>query len=75
MFPRDNIRQTFTVMHYPVFEHLETLSIAFLVSIVLYIDGKQFRRSVFTFVQYIFGKHIRAANAQTRLRIQSRQNL
>ena len=40
-------------MHYPVFERLDTLSIAFLVSIILYIDGKQFRYSVFTFVQYI----------------------
>ena len=55
MFPRDNILETFTVMHYPVFEHLDTLSIAFLVSIILYIDGKQFRCSVFTFVQYIKG--------------------
>ena len=53
MFSRDNIRKTFTVMHYPVFEHLDTLPIAFLVSIILYIDGKLFRCSVFTFVQYI----------------------
>ena len=53
MFPCDNIRETFTVMHYPVFEHLDTLSIAFFVSMILYIDGKQFRCSVFTFVQYI----------------------
>ena len=53
VFPRGNIRKTFTVMHYPVFEHLDTLSIAFLVSIILYIDGKQFKCSVFTFVQYI----------------------
>ena len=46
VFPRDNIRKTFTVMHYPVFEHLDTLSIAFLVCIILYIGGKQFRCSV-----------------------------
>ena len=53
MFPRDNFRKTFTVMHYLVFEHIDTLSIAFLVCIMLYIDGKQFRCSVFTFVQYM----------------------
>ena len=53
MFSRDNIRKTFTVMHYPVFEHKDTLSFAFLVFIILYTDGKQFRCSVFTFVQYI----------------------
>ena len=40
-------------MHYPVFEHYDTLSIAYLVCIILYIDGKQFRCSDFTFVQYI----------------------
>ena len=28
-------------MHYPVFEHLDTLSFAFLVCVILYIDGKQ----------------------------------
>ena len=54
MIPRDNTRKTFTVMHYTVFEHLDALSIAFLVCIILYIDGKQFRCSVFTFVQYTF---------------------
>ena len=53
MFPRDIIRKTFTVMHYPVLEHKDTLSFAFLVCIVLYIDGKQFACSVFTFVQYM----------------------
>ena len=52
MFPRDNIRKTFTVVHYTVFEHSDALSIAFLVCIILYMDGKQFRCSVFTFVQY-----------------------
>ena len=40
-------------MHYPVFEHYDTLSIAFLVCIILYIGGKQFRCCVFTFAQYI----------------------
>ena len=40
-------------MHYPVFEHQDTLSIAFVVCIILYIGGKQFRCSVFTFDQYI----------------------
>ena len=53
VFPRDNFRKTVTVMHYPVLEHLDTLSFAFLVFIILYIDCKQFRCSVFTFVQYI----------------------
>ena len=52
VFPRDSIRKTFTVMHYPVFEHYDTLSFAFLVCIILYIDGKQFRCGVFTFIQY-----------------------
>ena len=41
-------------MHYPVFDHKATLSFAFLVCIILYIEGKQFRCSVFTFVQYNF---------------------
>ena len=61
VFPRDNIRKIFTVMHYPVFEHLDTLSFAFLVCIILYIDGtilyidgKQFRCSILTFDQYIY---------------------
>ena len=43
----------FTAMHYPVFEHKDTLSFAFLVCIILYTDGKQFMCSIFTFVQYI----------------------
>ena len=46
MFIRDDIGITFTAMHYP-------LSFAFLVCIILYIDDKQFRCSVFTFVQYM----------------------
>ena len=36
VFPRDNIRKTFTVMHYRVFERYDTLSFAFLVCIILY---------------------------------------
>ena len=52
VFPRVYIRITFTVMHYQIFEHKDTLSIAFLVCMILYIDGKQLRCSVFTFVQY-----------------------
>ena len=53
MFPRGNIRKTFTVVHYPVFEYQDTLSFAFLICIILYIDDKQVRCSVFTFVQHI----------------------
>ena len=52
MFCRDNIPITFTAMHYPVLEHKDTLSFAFLVCIILYIDGKQFMCSVFTFALY-----------------------
>ena len=54
VFPRDSLRKTSTVMHCTVFEHLDTLSFAFLVCIILYIEGKQFKCSVFNFVQYIF---------------------
>ena len=57
MFPCDNIQKTFTVMHNPVFEHSGTLSFALLACIILYINGKQFRCSVFTFVQYICISH------------------
>ena len=53
VFPRDNIRKTFTVMHYPVLDHSDTLSFALLACIILYINDTQFRCSVFTFVQYI----------------------
>ena len=53
VFLRYNIRKTFTVMHKPVFEHSDTLSFALLACITLYINGKQFKCSVFTFVQYI----------------------
>ena len=53
MFPRDNIRQTFTFMHNPVFEYSDTLSFALLACIILYINSKQFSCSVFTFIQYI----------------------
>ena len=44
---------TFYFMHNPVFEHSDTLSFALLAYIILHINGKQFRCSVFTFVQYI----------------------
>ena len=40
-------------MHNPVFELSDTLSFALLDCIILHINGKQFRFSVFTFVQYI----------------------
>ena len=40
-------------MHNPVFEQPDTLSFALLDCISLHINGKQFRCSVFTFVQYI----------------------
>ena len=40
-------------MHNPVFEQSDTLSLALLDCIILHINGKQFRYSVFTFVQYI----------------------
>ena len=43
----------FTFMHNPVFEHSDTLLYALLACIILHIDGKQFRCSVFTFVQHI----------------------
>ena len=56
MFPRDNIRKTLTVMHNTVFEHSDILSFALLACIILYINGTQFRCSVFTFVQYIIQK-------------------
>ena len=54
VFPCDNIRETFTVMHYQVIEHKRAISFAFLVCIILYIDGKQFSCGVFTFDQYNF---------------------
>ena len=54
VYPRDNIRKTFTAMHYQVFEHSDTISTAFLVCIIFYVYGKQFRCSVFTFVQYSY---------------------
>ena len=40
-------------MHNPVFEQSDILSFALLDCIILHINGKQFRCSVFTFVQYI----------------------
>ena len=53
VFPNDNIRKTFTVMHNPVFEESDALSFVLLACTILYINGKQFKCSVFTFVQYI----------------------
>ena len=47
VFHRDNIRKTLTIMHNPVFEHLDKLSFALLACVVLHISG------FFTFVQYI----------------------
>ena len=40
-------------MHNLVFEQSDILSFALLDCIILHINGKQFRCSVFTFVQYI----------------------
>ena len=40
-------------MHYPVIKQSDTLSLALLDCIILHIYDKQFRCSVFTFVQYI----------------------
>ena len=40
-------------MHNPVFEHSDTFSFALLACIILYINGTQFRSSIFTFFQYI----------------------
>ena len=54
-FPRVNIRKTFTVMHNPILEHSDTLLFPLLAFIILYINDKQFRCTVFTFVQYIIG--------------------
>ena len=42
VFPRDNIRKTFNVMHCPVFGHKDTLSIAFLVCIIANNSGVAF---------------------------------
>ena len=53
MFRRDNIRKPFTSCITEVFEHSDTLSFALRACIILHINGKQFRCSVFTFVQYI----------------------
>ena len=40
-------------MHNPVFEQSDILSFALLDCIILHVNGKQFRCSVFTFIQYI----------------------
>ena len=60
MFHYDNIHKGFTGLHYPIFEHQDTLSFAFLVCIILYIDGKQL--ALFTFVQYIKGSQVIISN-------------
>ena len=52
VFPRENIRKALTVMHNSVLEHLDTLPFVLLACIILCINGKQFRCSVFNFVQY-----------------------
>ena len=52
MFAHGNIRKTFTVMHNPVFDDSDTLSFVCLACIILLINGKQFKCSVSTFVQY-----------------------
>ena len=48
VFPRDNIRKLLYFMHNQVFEHSVTLSFALLACVILHINGKQFRCSVFT---------------------------
>ena len=62
-FPCDGMRKTFTFMNNSVFEHSNTFSFALLACIILYINGTQFRCSVFTFVQYICNKI--SANIET----------
>ena len=46
VFPNDNIRKTFTVMHNRVFEKSDTLLFVLLACIILYIDGIKFKCSV-----------------------------
>ena len=53
VFPRDNICKAFTFIHNPVFDHSNTVLFALLACIIMHINGKQFRCSVFTFVQDI----------------------
>ena len=43
-------------MHNPVFEESDTLSFVLMAYTILYINDKQFKCSVFTFVQYIYTK-------------------
>ena len=67
------IRKTFTVMHTAVLEHSDTLSLALLACIILYINGKQFRCSVFIFVQYIdaytkFGQNLSIISKDSKLK-------
>ena len=56
VFPCDSIRKSFTVMHNPVLDYLDKLSFALLACIILYINSKQFRCSVFTFVLFIYSQ-------------------
>ena len=47
VFPRDNIRKTFTVIQNTILEYSDTLSFALQACIILYINGKQFMCSIF----------------------------
>ena len=67
MFPRGNIRKTFTVMHFPVIEYSDTLSFALLACIILYLNGKQFRCNVFTFVQDTYNHHVHSIKSTLAL--------
>ena len=53
VFLRDNFRKPFTLCITQSLIQSDTLSFALLDCIILHINGKQFRCSVFTFVQYI----------------------
>ena len=64
MFLHDNIRKTFIVMHTPVYEESDTLSFVLLACNILYINGKQIKCSVFTFVHYITDAERTEKNAQ-----------
>ena len=53
VFPRDNIRKPSTLCITQSLRQSDRLSFALLDCIILHINDKQFRCSVFTFVQYI----------------------
>ena len=58
VFHRDNICKAFTCMHNPVFEHSDALLFAVPACIILLINGKQFRCSIFTLFQYnLYGNY------------------